>query len=74
MNKEVKKIIIPILIVIALIVFYVYSFNHSMNKSWNGGVCPLCGYRYELRAVASGYKFYVCPYCGHESHRWWRSE
>lgn len=71
-KKEIKTIILAILIVAAIIVFYIFSFKNAMNKNWNNGICPSCGYKYELRAVSSGYKYYVCPYCGKEAQRWWR--
>lgn len=72
MNKDVRNAVLAILIIIILWWLYILSFNQFMNKKWNNGVCPSCGYKYELRGKSSGIDYYICPYCGKEVERkWW---
>lgn len=66
MSKDVKNAILLILVIIALWWLYIFSFNQFMNKRWNGGICPSCGYKYELKNRSNDIKYYVCPYCGKE--------
>ena len=47
------------------------AHNVYNTERWNGGVCPKCGERYELRAVTRVYrKYYSCPVCGEEVARY----
>ena len=47
------------------------GFNACTSTAWNGGECPNCETRSELRAVSEDcLKYYVCPDCGKEVKRY----
>lgn len=47
-----------------------FIFNCCSAPTWNDGVCPDCGVRYELRGASRGLKYYACPKCGKEVERY----
>lgn len=57
---------------IALLVLVVVGTNSCSASDWNGGICPGCNVRYELRGAAGDLhlKYYVCPECGKEVKRY----
>ena len=46
-----------------------FEINACSSTDWNGGECPDCDIRYEMRGVSRGLKYYVCPECGNEVER-----
>ena len=44
--------------------------NTLAEPKWNGGTCPDCSVRYELRGASRGLKYYSCPDCGQEVKRY----
>lgn len=57
------------IICIVLTLFILFSHNACTSSEWNGGVCPDCRTRYELRSVYKGTHYYACPDCGNEVSR-----
>jgi hypothetical protein len=53
--------------IIALLM--ILASNACTAKEWNGGKCPDCNVRYELRGVYKGTHYYACPDCGNEVDR-----
>jgi hypothetical protein len=49
----------------------ILSFNMCTADEWNGGECPRCDTRYELRGASRGIKYYACPKCGNEVSRYY---
>ena len=60
----------PIIISLILVFALMFSFNTCTASEWNGGVCPDCEVRYELRGVSKYMKYYSCPKCGNEVERY----
>ena len=58
------------LICIALVFLLGFGFNMCTADEWNGGECPKCDTRYELRGVSKYIKYYACPDCGNEVRRY----
>ena len=58
-----------ILICFALALFILFIHNAFTAQEWNGGKCPDCNVRYELRGVYKGTYYYSCPDCGNEVSR-----
>ena len=52
-----------------LVVLIAFGFNMCTADEWNGGECPKCDVRYELRGVTKYAKHYACPECGNEVSR-----
>ena len=61
-----------VIICFALVLFIIFGFNMCTASEWNGGICPKCEARYELRAVNDGLRYYTCPECGNEVSRYGR--
>ncbi len=59
-----------VIICFALAFLIMFGFNTCTASEWNGGVCPECETRYELRGVHRGCKYYACPECGKEVERY----
>ena len=59
-----------IFIPIALLFIIMFGTNACSSTDWNGGECPDCDIRYEMRGVFRGLKYYVCPECGNEVERY----
>ena len=59
--------LIGVVLVLALIAF---GLNMCTADEWNGGECPKCETRYELRGVSKYAKYYACPKCGNEVSRY----
>lgn len=55
---------------IALVVLIGFGLNMCTADEWNGGECPKCETRYELRGVTKYTKYYACPDCGNEVRRY----
>lgn len=53
-----------------LILAIVFGVNCCSGETWNGGICPECEVRYELRGASRGLKYYSCPECGQEVQRY----
>jgi hypothetical protein len=63
--------IIAYLAVLAIVVVvFFFGVNACTAKEWNGGKCPDCNVRYELRGVYRGTHYYACPDCGNEVSRY----
>ena len=60
---------ILIFCIIALFVIMLGT-NACSAPTWNGGKCPNCEVRYELRGASRGLKYYSCPECGKEVERY----
>ena len=58
------------IICVALAIALILGLNSCTAKTWNNGVCAICEVRYELRGVSRGMKYYACPECGQEVHRY----
>ena len=56
-------------IIFAIACLLTFGFNACSSSEWNGGVCPDCHERYELRGVSRYVKYYSCPECGNEVER-----
>ena len=54
--------------VIALVM--IFGVNSCTKETWNDGYCNKCEVRYELKCVYKGLKYYSCPECGNEVHRY----
>lgn len=61
--------ILPLLIAILLLFGIMCGINACSASDWNGGKCPNCEVRYELRGASRGLKYYACPDCGKEVKR-----
>lgn len=59
-----------IIIYFVLILAIVFGVNACSGETWNGGICPKCEVRYELRGASRGMKYYSCPECGQEVQRY----
>lgn len=59
------SIIIPLILALLIL----FTHNACTAAEWNGGVCPDCNTRYELRGVYKGTHYYACPECGNEVDR-----
>ena len=59
-------------VAVGILVLLVVGTNSCSASDWNGGICPDCGVRYELRGAAGDLhlKYYVCPECGKEVERY----
>lgn len=59
-------------LIIAIILFFAIMLgqNSCTETDWNGGICPSCETRYELRGASRGLKYYACPDCGFEVERY----
>ena len=62
--------VIIIIICFALVFAMIFGVNSCSASTWNGGVCPDCEVRYELRGASRGLKYYSCPECGQEVERY----
>jgi hypothetical protein len=60
---------ILIFCIIALFVIMLGT-NACSAPAWNGGKCPNCEIRYELRGASRDLKYYSCPDCGKEVERY----
>lgn len=58
------------LLCVALVCLIMFGFNMCTADEWNGGECPKCDTRYELRGVSKYIKYYACPDCGNEVRRY----
>lgn len=59
-----------LIIIFAIALLLIIGVNACTAKEWNGGVCPDCNVRYELRGVYKGTHYYACPDCGNEVSRY----
>lgn len=69
-NFELKFNLIFIVSLLIIIFIAMGLSNASSSDEWNGGICPTCEVRYELRGVYKFLKYYACPECGHEVERY----
>ena len=58
------------IIAIILVLVLMFGINSCTAETWNNGICTKCTVRYELRGVSKGLKYYACPECGQEVHRY----
>jgi hypothetical protein len=61
---------LEILIPLAIALLILLGHNACTANEWNGGKCPDCNVRYELRGVYRGTHYYACPDCGNEVSRY----
>jgi hypothetical protein len=61
---------LEILIPLAIALLILFGYNACTANEWNGGKCPDCNVRYELRGVYRGTHYYACPDCGNEVSRY----
>jgi hypothetical protein len=61
---------LTVIICFVLVVAIMFGVNVCSAPTWNGGICPDCKVRYELRGASRGLKYYVCPECGQEVERY----
>ena len=69
MLEDIKYSILTIGVCIGLVLLLIFSVNSCSSTEWNGGDCPDCEVRYELRGASKGLKYYACPKCGREVER-----
>lgn len=69
-NHGIDSDIWTAIICFALIFVIMFGLNCCTAPTWNGGVCPKCEIRYELRGVSKYAKYYACPKCGQEVTRY----
>ena len=62
--------LITAIICFVLVFVLMLGVNSCSSETWNGGVCPDCEVRYELRGASRGLKYYACPECGQEVERY----
>ena len=62
--------VVGLVIVVLLAFAMMFGLNSCTDEKWNGGECPHCETRYELRGVSKGLKYYSCPGCGQEVQRY----
>ena len=70
MNKHLDTEIWTIIICVALMLAIMFTHNACTAPEWNGGKCPKCNVRYELRGVYKDVHYYACPTCGNEVSRY----
>lgn len=70
MSTDAKFLILQIFLTIGIVILFMVGFNSFFASDWNGGICPKCEMRYELRGVSHGVKYYVCPNCGDEIEKY----
>lgn len=61
---------LTIIICLVLVFVLMIGVNSCSAETWNDGICPDCGVRYELRGASRGLKYYACPECGQEVERY----
>ena len=59
-----------LIIIFTIALLLIIGVNACTAKEWNGGVCPDCNVRYELRGVYKGTRYYACLDCGNEISRY----
>ena len=70
MSWDTKFDLMTILACIILIICVVFGVNACTASEWNDGFCPMCNVRYEMGGVYEYMKYYYCPKCGNEVHRY----